>query len=71
MKVSELRMRLAKIPDDLDVCLAANAPKTDKVDGVIEPVDVVEIISFKDENRQWKPIRVYLRAEAEDENSGD
>ena len=67
MKVSELIMRLCKMPDDLDVYLLANTPETSECDGVIEPVNVTEIISVKQDDGTWKPVRVQLRAEDEDE----
>ena len=66
MKVSELIIELTKVKSDLDVFLVADAPKSKDVDGVIEPVDAVRIVSVKDAD-SWKPLRVELSAENKDE----
>lgn len=67
MTVSQLIMKLLKVDADLKVCLQANKPESDEAEGVIEPVDVVEVISVKTPDGAWKKVQVNLRAEDEDE----
>lgn len=63
MKVSELIMKLSKIDADLDVYLQANRPESDDADGVIEPVEILEIVSKKTPNGKWEKKQVYLRTD--------
>lgn len=69
MKVSQLIMRLLKVDADLDVYLQANKPETEGAQGVIEPVDILEVVSVKMPDGKWKKIQVNLRAETEMEES--
>ena len=63
MKVSQLIMKLLKVDADLDVCLQANKPESDGAEGVIEPVEVLEVISINTPDGGWKKVQVNLRAD--------
>ena len=69
MKVSQLIMKLLKVDADLDVYIQASRPESDDADGIIEPADILEVVSVKMPNGEWKKIQVNLRADSDDEES--